>query len=79
MRPDTNDKVLVMKWNRSVNFCGVNNHLEIYRSGKLVLLKNLSTAPVASDGMVSVDSSMLLRRLGANGSWPPAVAARVPA
>ena len=80
MRPDSNDKVLVMKWNRSVNFCGVNNHLEIYRSGKLVLLKNSSTVPVASDGTVGMDSSRLLRGLGANGAWPSlALAARGPA
>lgn len=63
-----------------MNCCEVNN-LEIYRSGKLGLLKNSSTEKVAGDGMVGVDSSRLLRGLGANGAWSssPAAAARVPA
>ena len=46
----------------------------------MVLLKNSSTEMVASDGMVGVDSSRLLRRLGANGACPSlAAAALVPA
>ena len=46
----------------------------------MVLLKNSRPLLVASNGKVGMDSSKLLRGLGANGAWPSlAMTAQVPA